>query len=90
MGWVEAGSRWAAVVAALGVFAYFLRLLSRQKPEAVPVEVLALPPEAMGRALPNGNNNVTPEMLNQLIRNKPANIGAALRDCVGSPAGTKN
>ena len=86
MGWVEAGSRWAAVVAALGVFAFFLRLLSKQKPEAVPVEVLSLPPEAMGRALPNGGSNVTPEMLNQLIRHKPANIGAALRDWVATPA----
>ncbi len=86
MGWVEAGSRWAAVAAALGVFAFFLRLLSKQKPEAVPVEVLSLPPEAMGRALPNGGSNVTPEMLNQLIRHKPANIGAALRDWVATPA----
>ncbi len=90
MGWVEAGSRWTAVVLALGVFAFFLRLLSRQKPEAVPVEVLSLPPEAMGRALPNGNHGVTPEMLNQLIRHKPANIGAALRDWVATPASNKN
>ena len=90
MGWVEAGSRWGAVVLALGVFAFFLRMLSKQKPEPVPVEVLSLPPEAMGRALPNGSNGVTPEMLNQLIRHKPANIGAALRDWVASPATTKN
>ena len=90
MGWAEAGSRWAAVALALAVFAFFLRLLSRQKPEPVPVEVLALPPEAMGRALPNGSNNVTPEMLNQLIRHKPANIGAALRDWVATPASNKN
>jgi len=88
MGWAEAGSRWTAVVLALAVFAFFLRLLSRQKPEPVPVEVLSLPPEAMGRALPNGSNGVTPEMLNQLIRHKPANIGAALRDWVATPAVT--
>ena len=44
----------------------------------------------MGRALPNGSNGVTPEMLNQLIRHKPANIGAALRDWVANPATTKN
>jgi len=90
MGWVEAGSRWGAVIIALVVFAFFARMLSKQKPEPVPVEVLSLPPEAMGRALPNGNNGVTPEMLNQLIRHKPANIGAALRDWVATPASTKN
>lgn len=91
MGWVEAASRWAAVGVALLVFGYFLRLLSKQKPEPVPVEVLSLPPEAMGRALPNSNGRVTPEMLNQLIRHKPANIGAALRDWVATPAAsTKN
>lgn len=88
MGWVEAASRWGAVAVAGLVFFYFLRLLARQKPEPVPVEVLALPPEAMGRALPNRNGTVTPEMLNHLIRQKPANIGAALRDWVAVPAPT--
>ncbi|MBI2815119.1 MAG: flagellar M-ring protein FliF [Opitutae bacterium] len=86
MGWTEAASRWAAVAGAALVFLYFLRLMARQKPEPVPVEVLALPPEAMGRALPNRNGTVTPEMLNHLIRQKPANIGAALRDWVAAPA----
>lgn len=88
MGWTEAASRWAAVAAAGLIFVYFLRLLARQKPEPVPVEVLSLPPEAMGRALPNRNGTVTPEMLNHLIRQKPANIGAALRDWVAVPAPT--
>jgi|CXWL01.1.fsa_nt_gi flagellar M-ring protein FliF len=86
--WTEAASRWAAVAVAALVFVYFLRLLARQKPEPVPVEVLALPPEAMGRALPNSSGIVTPEMLNHLIRQKPANIGAALRDWVAVPAPT--
>lgn len=89
MNWVEASSRWGAVGLALAMFIYFLRMLSRQKPEPVPVEVLSLPPEAMGRALPS-SHGVTPEMLNQLIRHKPANIGAALRDWVTTPANNKN
>jgi flagellar M-ring protein FliF len=89
MGWVEAASRWTAVGIAILVFGFFLRMLSRQKPEPVPLEVLALPPEAMGRALPH-SNGVTPEMLNQLIRNKPANIGVALRDWVATSASNKN
>jgi flagellar M-ring protein FliF len=33
---------------------------------------------------------VTPEMLNELIKQRPANIGSALRDWVGTPAATKN
>jgi flagellar M-ring protein FliF len=86
MGWFEASSRWGAVVIAVAVFGFFFRMLSKQKPEPVPVEVLSMPPDAMGRALPNGSNGVTPEMLNQLIRHKPANIGAALRDWVATPA----
>jgi flagellar M-ring protein FliF len=88
LSWVEAASRWAAVGGAVLVFGFFLRMLSKQKPEPVPVEMLSLPPEAMGRALPNGNGKVTPEMLNQLIRHKPANIGAALRDWVAMPSGS--
>ncbi len=86
MGWFEASSRWGAIVIAVAVFGFFFRMLSKQKPEPVPVEVLSLPPDAMGRALPNGANGVTPEMLNQLIRHKPANIGVALRDWVATPA----
>ncbi|MEO6995320.1 MAG: flagellar M-ring protein FliF C-terminal domain-containing protein, partial [Lacunisphaera sp.] len=86
MGWVEASSHWGAVVAALAVLAFFMRLLSKQKPEPVPVEVLSMPADAMNRTLQNGGSGVTAEMLNQLIRHKPANIGAALRDWVATPA----
>jgi len=86
MGWFEASSRWGAVLIALGVFAFFFRMLSKQKIEPVPVEVLSMPPDSMGRTLQNGSTGVTPEMLNQLIRHKPANIGAALRDWVATPA----
>jgi flagellar M-ring protein FliF len=84
-GWVEAGSKWAAVVGAALVLLVFLRMLSKQKPEAVPVEILTMPPEIAARSLQNGSA-VTPDMLNQLIRQKPANIGTALRDWVATPA----
>ena len=88
-GWIEAGSRWSAVAGAGIVLLVFLRLLSRQKPEPVPVEVFAMPPEMAARSLQNGSA-VTPEMLNELIRQKPVNIGTALRDWVGNPAPSKN
>ncbi|HWA26046.1 MAG TPA: flagellar basal-body MS-ring/collar protein FliF [Lacunisphaera sp.] len=83
-GWIAAASRWSAVAGAVVVLLVFLRLLSRQKPEPVPVEVLAMPPELAARSLQIGSA-VTPEMLNDLIKQKPVNIGTALRDWVGTP-----
>ncbi|MES2692800.1 MAG: flagellar basal-body MS-ring/collar protein FliF [Verrucomicrobiota bacterium] len=82
-GWVEAASRWAAVAGAAVVLLIFLRMLAKQKPEAVPVEVLSMTPDAASRALPN-SNAITPELLNELIRQKPANVGVALRDWVSA------
>lgn len=82
-GWVEASSRWFAVAGAAVVLLVFWRLLGRQKPEPVPIEVLSLTPEAANRSLPSANG-VTPDLLNELIRQKPANIGVALRDWVSA------
>ncbi len=79
--WVAVASRWAAVAGAAVVLLVFWRLFKRQKPEAVPIEVLSYTPEQASRTLPNANN-VTPELLNELIRQKPANIGVALREWV--------
>jgi flagellar M-ring protein FliF len=78
-GWIDVVRPWAAMVAGGIVLILFARLLSRQKPEPVPVEVLSLPPDLAARTLQKGTA-VTPEMLNNLIRQKPANIGHALRD----------
>jgi flagellar M-ring protein FliF len=85
MGWVEAGSRWAAVAGALVILAIFARMLSRQKPEPVPVELLSLSPDAAQRSLPS-SNGLTPDILNELIKQKPANVGVALRDWVAAGA----
>jgi flagellar M-ring protein FliF len=83
--WIEAGSRWAAVIGAVAVLLVFLRLLSRQKPEPVPIEMLTLKAES-ARSL-QSSNTITPDMINELIRQKPANIGTALRDWMSA---TKN
>ena len=89
-GWLEMASRWAAVAGAIAVLLVFWRMLKRQKPEPVPIEVLSLTPENAAQRLPNAAN-VTPELLNDLIRQKPANIGLALREWVtagtAQPAG---
>jgi len=85
--WVEVASRWAAVLGAGVVLLIFLRMLAKQKPEAVPVEVLSLSPNASARSL-TSSSAITPDLLNELIRQKPANVGVALRDWVS--AGTTN
>jgi flagellar M-ring protein FliF len=84
--WIDVARRWSAFAGALVVLVMFWRILSRQKLEPVPVEVLAMTPDAAARALPN-SNSITPELLNELIRQKPANAGVALRDWVAVPAG---
>ncbi len=83
MEWLEIARRWSGVVVGAGALLLFLRMLSRQKAEPIPVEVLALPPDAAARALPS-SSAVTPDALNELIRQRPANIGAALRDWVAT------
>jgi flagellar M-ring protein FliF len=82
--WIETGSRYFAVVAAFAIFYLFWRLLKKQRLEPVPVELLA---EGPSRGVQRGTyqlngGSLTPELLNDLIRQKPANIGNALRDWV--------
>jgi flagellar M-ring protein FliF len=84
-GWVEVASKWSAVIGAAAVLLVFMRILSKQRPEPVPVEILSMSPDLAARSLQNGSS-ITPDMLNQLIRQKPANVGTALREWVGSPA----
>jgi len=77
--WTESASRFIALAAGLAVLAVFWRLLRRQKTEIVPVELLAEAPNEAKRSLPAGGT-VTPELLTELIKQKPGNIGVALRD----------
>jgi flagellar M-ring protein FliF len=79
VGWTEAASRWGAIAAAVVVFFFFVRMLSRQRPEAVPVEVLTMPAEVTLHKRPAAGG-VTPDFLNDLLRQKPANVGMTLRD----------
>jgi len=70
-------------VVALGLFGFFIRLLRRTKGEAIPAEL-----NRMGDRL-SSRNGISPEMLNDLIRQKPENVGAALRDWMSVPEGKK-
>ncbi|HEU5081178.1 MAG TPA: flagellar basal-body MS-ring/collar protein FliF [Opitutaceae bacterium] len=80
-GWLETGSRYIGVVIAAMVLFVFWKMMKKQKVEPVPMELLAEAPDATKRALQT-NGTLSPEMLNELIRAKPANIGTALRDWV--------
>jgi flagellar M-ring protein FliF len=77
--WIESASRYVAVGVALAVLALFWRMLRQQKPEPVPVELLTESHTNAQRGMP-AQGAITPELLNELIRQKPANIGVALRD----------
>ena len=87
--YLEMASRWVPVVGAAVVLLVFMRMLKREKLEPVPIEVLSLTPEQTGRGNA-GANQITPDMLNEMIKQKPANVGVALRDWVAAgnaPAG---
>jgi flagellar M-ring protein FliF len=77
--WIESASRYVAVGVALIVLALFWRMLRQQKPETVPVEMLTESRTNGQHGMPV-QGTITPELLNELIRQKPANIGVALRD----------
>jgi len=81
--YLDEASHWGAIAGAAVVLLIFLRLLSKQKPEPIPVEILTLPPELAARAMPSGGR-ITPDMVNELIRTKPANVGVALRGWVAA------
>jgi flagellar M-ring protein FliF len=68
----------AAFVIAAVVLVAFMRMLKNAKPDEIPIEILD--PKAYLQSAGQGNSRVSPEMLNDLIRQKPGNVGAALRD----------
>jgi flagellar M-ring protein FliF len=83
-GWLDVASHWAGLFGAVAVLLVFLKMLSKQKAEPVPVEVFTLSPDAAARSMPSSSTHVSADTLNELIRQKPGNIGAALRDWVAT------
>ncbi len=77
--WVEVASRYVPLAIAAAALLFFMKTLKKQAFQAVPMEMLAAPPDATKRALQNPGS-ISPDLLNELIRAKPANIGTALRD----------
>jgi flagellar M-ring protein FliF len=79
-GWIETAGAYVPLAIGVIVLLVFVRVLRRQKPEPVPIELLSAPAPAGAANGQNGHGMLTPDMLNQLIQQKPANIGVALRD----------
>jgi len=69
-----------AILVAFVVLAVFLGMLKRSKPDNIPIELLKpQPPPAPPAAV------ISADTLNDLIRQKPANVGAALRGWMANP-----
>ncbi|HEY9250854.1 MAG TPA: flagellar M-ring protein FliF C-terminal domain-containing protein, partial [Rariglobus sp.] len=79
-GWIETAGAYVPVGIGALVLFFFVRMLRRQRPEPVPVELLSAPSGGGSHNGQNGHTHLTADLLNELIQQKPANIGTALRD----------
>ena len=72
------------IIIAVGIFLVFLRMLKKFKPTATEVQVLD---EADAEALAGARSigkGLTPELLNDLIQEKPENVSTALKNWVNT------
>ena len=67
-----------AVLVAVALVLAFVRMLKRTKPDEIPIEILELSHAATAEGAPLGGA-ISVDKLNEMIRRKPENIGAALR-----------
>ncbi len=72
-----------AVLVAVALILVFVRMLKRAKPDEIPIEILEPLRAAPAAGVP-AEPQVSVEMLNEMIRQKPGNIGAALRGWMAS------
>lgn len=75
--WIEIGRNAVFGLLAVGAFVYFLRLLRRSQAEAISLEVYT-GAEGAGRAGELAGE-VTPELLNEMIRQRPDNVSVTLK-----------
>ncbi|MEZ5278654.1 MAG: flagellar basal-body MS-ring/collar protein FliF [Opitutaceae bacterium] len=78
--WMDLGRSLVGVVLAVGAFGFFLRLLKRHKPSEASFELLRSDEDRRGGRSLDMSSEITPELLNDLIRQKPANVGYTLKE----------
>lgn len=83
MNWVDVLRNFMAVAVAVLIFFVFIRILKRHRPSAVSLEVIE--EGHGGRGAPQIAQRLTPELLNELIREKPENVSAALKNWALEP-----
>lgn len=78
--WFDIGRNALAILVAIIALLYFVRLLKNSKAEAISLEVYN-PSNAPGapRKIDLEGGSVTPELLNELIKQKPDNVGITLK-----------
>ena len=74
-----------ACLLAVGMLGVFFTMLKKSKPDMIPMELLK-PMALAGGGNGSAQQTISPELLNDLIRQKPANVGAALRGWMAAPA----
>ena len=67
------------VVLALAIFIVFLRMLKKFKPSEAEVQVLNEDDQQLLSGTRSLGSGLTPELLNDLIQEKPDNVGTALK-----------
>ena len=67
-----------AILVAIVLILLFLRMVKKAKPDEIPIEVFS--PIGVGANAEAAPQQVSVELLNEMIRQKPENVGAALRD----------
>ncbi len=80
--WIDLGKNVAGIALGIGVIFFFMRMLKKNVPERISIEMLE-PEQALQSRRLEDKGTVTPEMLNELIQQKPANIGMSLREWIG-------
>jgi flagellar M-ring protein FliF len=72
------------VVLALAIFIIFLRLLKKFKPSDAEVQILGEDDQQLLSGTRSLGRGLTPELLNDLIQEKPDNVSVALRKYLDS------
>lgn len=81
----------AAILLAAIIFLIFFISLRKTKPEEITFELIEEEPQDQSstqKLLPAKDHKISPELLNQLIQQKPENVGVTIRDWLANKTST--